>query len=159
VAAVQRDLLHGLLADHGPEGGGDGLDRGRLAHDGDLLGAAADRQLHVLHRGLRHLDAEVLHDGDLEPGALHLEAIAADRKGRHQILALAIADRRAFLAGRLVLHRDLRAGDDRSLLVGDAASQARRRLGVGRRGERQRQRGGSRRPPRIDPAHGTGLLS
>jgi len=158
MAAVQRDLLHRLLVDHRPERGGDGLDRRRLADHRHLLGAASDRQLDVLHRGLRHLDAEVLHHRGLEARALHLEPIAPDWKRGHEVLALAVADGGALLAGRQVLHRDRSTGDDGPLIVGDAPAQARRRLRVGGRGERQQQRGGGRRPPRTDPAHGTGLL-
>jgi hypothetical protein len=47
--------------------------------DGHLLRAASHRELHVLHRGLRHLDAEVLDHRGLEARALDLETVAADR--------------------------------------------------------------------------------
>ena len=115
-------------------------------------------QAHVLHRGLRDFDPDVLHHRDLEAPALDLQAVAPDRKRRHQVLALMVADRRALGARRLVAHADLRSGHDRALIVDDATPQARRRLRGRGGGDGQNHGGGDGgRPPRIAAAHETCL--
>jgi hypothetical protein len=141
VAAIQRNLLHGLVVDHLADLVTGGVHQRLDGDDFHGLRTLPQGKRHVFRYRAGHIEFQPCQHGFLEPGRGDFQLVGSDREGGKKIRARGVADGFRLHAGGFTGGDDLCVRNRGSRRVGNCTLQCRCGLGVCRPRDAEHENG------------------